>query len=56
MVVRLILIALVVLLVWYVLWQGVLFLKGRQIDWTGVSFAAAFVALAFYLRYVTGLG
>jgi hypothetical protein len=31
-------------------------LKGAQIDWAGVTFAIGFVALAFWLRHVTGLG
>lgn len=31
-------------------------LKGKQIDWPGITFAIGFVALAFWLRYVTGLG
>lgn len=53
---RLIVIALAVVLVWYLGWQLIRYLKGSKIDWTGVSFAIGFVALAFYLRYVTGLG
>lgn len=31
-------------------------LKGVQIDWAGIAFAAGFVALAFWLRQVTGMG
>lgn len=31
-------------------------LKSAQVDWTGVTFAIGFVALAFWLRHVTGLG
>ncbi len=27
-----------------------------KIDWTGLTFAAGFVAMAFYLRHVTGIG
>ncbi|MGE3307343.1 MAG: hypothetical protein AB7I52_15410 [Rhizobiaceae bacterium] len=30
-------------------------LKGLSIDWKGVAFAVGFVALAFWLRQVTGL-
>lgn len=31
-------------------------LRAARIDWTGVVFAVGFVALAFYLRHVTGIG
>jgi ABC-type Co2+ transport system permease subunit len=31
-------------------------LARRDIDWTGVTFAFGFVAMAFYLRHVTGMG
>jgi len=31
-------------------------LKGRQIDWAGITFALGFVALAFWLRHETGIG
>lgn len=35
------------------LWRG---LAKRDIDWSGVTFAVGFVALAFYLRHATGMG
>ena len=31
-------------------------LRTSKIDWTGIAFAAGFVALAFYLHHVTGIG
>lgn len=31
-------------------------LKGARIDWTGITFAIGFVALAFWLRHATGMG
>lgn len=31
-------------------------LAGSDVDWTGVAFAAGFVALAFYLSYATEIG
>jgi hypothetical protein len=31
-------------------------LKSSKLDWTGIAFAAGFVALAFYLHQVTGIG
>ncbi len=30
--------------------------RTANIDWGGVAFACAFVALAFYLRHATGMG
>ena len=31
-------------------------LRSANVDWTGVTFALGFVAMAFYLRFVTGIG
>lgn len=31
-------------------------LARMKIDWTGVVIACSFVAMAFYLRHVTGMG
>jgi hypothetical protein len=30
--------------------------RKANIDWSGIAFACAFVALAFYLRHATGMG
>jgi len=30
--------------------------RARRLDWRGIAFMAAFVALAFYLRHATGMG
>ncbi|MBO6716334.1 MAG: hypothetical protein JJ913_00105 [Rhizobiaceae bacterium] len=30
-------------------------IRAARLDWTGILFAAGFVALAFYLRHVTGM-
>ena len=27
-----------------------------KLDWTGLTFACGFIAMAFYLRHVTGIG
>ena len=44
----------------FAVWMGARWvidaLKGRDIDWRGVAFAAGFVVLAFWLRSVTGIG
>lgn len=52
---RVLIIAIVVVAVWYTAWQVFRYLKNRDIDWTGVSFAIGFIALAFYLHYATGI-
>lgn len=31
-------------------------LRGSDLDWTGIVFAAGFVVMAFWLRHVTGIG
>ena len=54
--IRLVIVALVVVAVWIAILQVVKLVKGRTVDWTGVVFCLAFVALAFYLRNVTGMG
>lgn len=53
---RFLIIAIVVVAIWYVAWQALRYVKSKDIDWTGVTFAAGFVALAFYLHYATGIG
>ena len=52
--IRPLIIALLVILVWVLLLK--LFGKRRALDWNGVVFAIGFIALAFYLRHVTGIG
>lgn len=53
---RLIIIAIVVLAVWYAALQAYRYLKDRPIDWNGLAFAAAFIVLAFYFRSISGMG
>lgn len=54
--IRFVIIAAVVLLVWLAIVQVVRMVRAKRIDWTGVAFAIAFVVLAFYLRDATGFG
>jgi predicted permease len=54
--IRLIVIAVLVVAVWYAALQAYRFLRDRPIDWTGLAFAAAFIILAFYLRSISGIG
>jgi hypothetical protein len=54
--IRLIVIALLVVLVWFAVRQAIRLAKSKNLDWNGIMFALGFVALAFYLRHVTGIG
>ncbi len=54
--IRLVAIALLVVLVWFVARQAIGWAKSRSLDWNGIMFVLGFVALAFYLRHVTGIG
>jgi hypothetical protein len=51
---RLVVIAFFVVLVWVLILK--LFDRKRPLDWNGIAFAIGFIALAFYLRHVTGMG
>ena len=51
---RLVVIALFVVVIWVLLLK--LFDRKRPLDWNGIAFALGFIALAFYLRHVTGTG
>lgn len=53
---RVLIVAILVVAVWFAALQVVRFFKHKQIDWTGVAFAVGFVTLAFYLRHATGIG
>jgi hypothetical protein len=54
--IRFVLLFLLLALCAYVVMQIVRAAKGGRIDWTGISFTAGFIVLAFWLRHVTGLG
>lgn len=54
--IRFVFIAAFMLVAWLVLgaiWRR---LKAADLDWSGIAFAAGFIALAFYLRHATGMG
>ena len=53
---RIIVIALMVVVAWVVLVKLIRDFKAARIDWKGWAFIAGFVALAFYLRHLTGIG
>ena len=54
--IRLVFVAVFLLVAWLAARGLFRFLRRKDIDWTGVTAAAGFVALAFWLRHVTGLG
>ena len=53
---RLVVIALIVIVTWIVLVKLFRDIRASRVDWKGWAIIAGFVALAFYLRNVTGIG
>ncbi|WP_189556760.1 hypothetical protein [Mesorhizobium sp. M4B.F.Ca.ET.089.01.1.1] len=54
--IRLIIIFPLVVVAWLLVIKLVSDLKKASIDWTGVTTIIGFIALAFWLRHITGLG
>jgi hypothetical protein len=54
--IRFVVIALVVVVAWILLVKLVKNLKSANVDWTGVTTIIGFIALAFWLRHITGTG
>lgn len=54
--IRFVIVALVAIFGWLLFVKCYRFLKHRQIDWTGIATIIGFVALAFYLRQLSGMG
>ncbi|WP_164759232.1 MULTISPECIES: hypothetical protein [unclassified Mesorhizobium] len=54
--IRFVVIALVVVVAWILLVKLVKNLKSANVDWTGVTTIIGFIALAFWLRHITGIG
>ncbi len=52
---RIVLIALAVLIVWVVAVKIVKDIKAARVDWKGWAFVIGFIVLAFYLRHATGI-
>jgi hypothetical protein len=53
---RLVVIALIVIVAWVLLLKLFRELRSAKVDWIGWAVVAGFIALAFYLRHVTGMG
>ncbi|WP_292192748.1 hypothetical protein [Mesorhizobium sp.] len=54
--IRLVVIALVVVAAWILLVKLVKQVKSANVDWTGIITIIGFIALAFWLRHITGMG
>ncbi|TIN10853.1 MAG: hypothetical protein E5Y14_08080 [Mesorhizobium sp.] len=48
--------ALIVVVAWFLLVKLIKVLKSVNVDWTGVTTIIGFIALAFWLRHITGMG
>lgn len=54
--IRLVIILPLVILAWLLVVKLIRDVKSANIDWTGVTTIIGFIALAFWLRHVTGMG
>ncbi|MCV3209657.1 hypothetical protein OHD62_17595 [Mesorhizobium sp. YC-39] len=54
--IRLIIILPLVVVAWLLLVKLIKDVKNANIDWTGVTTIVGFIALAFWLRHITGMG
>jgi hypothetical protein len=46
----------VIVVAWILLVKLIKEVKSANIDWTGVTTIVGFIALAFWLRHITGMG
>jgi hypothetical protein len=53
---RIVVIVLIVIVAWVVLMKLIRDINAARVDWKGWAIIAGFIALAFYLRHVTGIG
>jgi hypothetical protein len=54
--IRFLVIAIAIAALGLLLYKLVSAVRQARIDWGGIAFACAFIALAFYLRHATGMG
>ncbi|TPK05513.1 hypothetical protein FJ872_26030 [Mesorhizobium sp. B2-5-9] len=54
--IRLIIILPIVVVAWMLLVKLISDVKKANVDWTGVTTFIGFIALAFWLRHITGMG
>jgi len=53
---RLVVIAALVVLAGLALVRIIRAIRAAKLDWSGIAFMIGFIALAFYLRHLTGMG
>ncbi len=53
--IRLVIILPIVIIAWMLLVRLISDVKKANVDWTGVTAIIGFIALAFWLRHVTGM-
>lgn len=54
--IRLVIILPLVVIAWFLVVKLVRDVKSANIDWTGIATIVGFIAMAFWLRHVTGMG
>jgi hypothetical protein len=54
--IRLVIILPILVVAWMVLAKLINDVKKANVDWTGVTTIVGFIALAFWLRHITGMG
>ena len=54
--IRFVIILPIIVVTWLLLLKLISDLKKANIDWTGVTTIIGFIALAFWLRHITGMG
>ena len=54
--IRFVIILPLIVVAWLLMVKVIKDLKSANIDWTGVTTIIGFIALAFWLRHVTGMG
>ena len=54
--IRFVIVTVMVIFVFLLLLKLFLQIKEERVDWTSINAIISFIVLAFYLRYVTGIG
>jgi hypothetical protein len=54
--IRLVIILPILVVAWMLLVKVINDVKKADVDWTGVTTIIGFIALAFWLRHITGMG
>ena len=54
--IRILFIAFAVIVLWFLLLKLLKDARAANFDWTGLVAMAGFIAMAFFLRHVTGMG